>query len=47
VHAYGFVPVLTAPEDAGRAHGNDERMTIDNLRLGTQILHASVRGICD
>ncbi|MEE8337294.1 MAG: M20/M25/M40 family metallo-hydrolase [Dehalococcoidia bacterium] len=46
VHAYGFVPVLTDPDDVGRAHGNDERISIDNLRLGTQILHATVRGIC-
>jgi acetylornithine deacetylase/succinyl-diaminopimelate desuccinylase-like protein len=46
ITAYGFVPVLLDPEDQGRAHGNDERLSIDNLRLGMQILHATVRGIC-
>lgn len=46
IPAYGFVPVLLDPEDVGRAHGNDERLSIDNLRLGTQILFEAVRGIC-
>jgi acetylornithine deacetylase/succinyl-diaminopimelate desuccinylase-like protein len=46
VTAYGFVPTLTAPEDQGRVHGNDERLSIENLRLGMQILHHTVRGIC-
>jgi acetylornithine deacetylase/succinyl-diaminopimelate desuccinylase-like protein len=46
VPAYGFVPVLLGPDEQGRAHGNDERLSIENLRLGMQILHATVRGIC-
>jgi acetylornithine deacetylase/succinyl-diaminopimelate desuccinylase-like protein len=46
IPAYGFVPVLMEPEDIGRAHGNDERLSIENLRLGTQILFETVRGIC-
>ena len=46
IPAYGFVPILVKPDDVGSAHGNDERISIRNLRLGTQILHATVRGIC-
>lgn len=46
IPAYGFVPVLLAPDDVGRAHGNDERLSIENLRLGMQILFETVRGIC-
>jgi acetylornithine deacetylase/succinyl-diaminopimelate desuccinylase-like protein len=46
IQAYGFVPVLTGPDDVGRVHGNDERISIGNMRLGMQILHAAVRGIC-
>jgi acetylornithine deacetylase/succinyl-diaminopimelate desuccinylase-like protein len=46
ITAYGFVPTFTAPEDQGRVHGNDERLSIENLRLGIQILHHTVRGIC-
>ncbi len=46
IPAYGFVPVLLDPDDVGRAHGNDERLSIENLRLGMQILFETVRGIC-
>lgn len=46
VTSYGFVPTLTASADQGRVHGNDERVSIENLRLGMQILHHTVRGIC-
>ena len=38
--------VLVEPDDVGRVHGNDERISIENMRLGTQILFATVRGIC-
>ena len=46
IEAYGFVPTLTGPQDQGRVHGNDERISIENLRLGMQILFHTVRGIC-
>ena len=46
VPAYGFVPTLTGPSEQGRVHGNDERLSIENLRLGMQILHRTVRAIC-
>ena len=46
VTAYGFVPALNGPAEQGRVHGNDERISIDNIRLGMQILHNTVRGIC-
>ena len=46
VTAYGFVPALNGPAEQGRVHGNDERISIDNLTLGMQILHNTVRGIC-
>lgn len=46
IAAYGFVPILVAPEDRGGAHGNDERISLENLNLGTELLHATVRGIC-
>ena len=46
VPAYGFVPWLLGPDEQGRAHGNDERISIDNVRLGMQILHTTIRSIC-
>jgi acetylornithine deacetylase/succinyl-diaminopimelate desuccinylase-like protein len=47
IPAYGFVPVLLEPEDAGRTHGNDERIAIDSIRLAMQILFATVREVCE
>jgi acetylornithine deacetylase/succinyl-diaminopimelate desuccinylase-like protein len=47
IPAYGFVPVLLEPDDAGRTHGNDERISIDSIRLAMQILFATVREVCE
>ncbi len=44
--AYGFTPAFVPPSDQGLGHGNDERISIENLRLGMQILHDAVREIC-
>ena len=46
IPAYGFIPLLVEPEDGGRSHGNDERVSVDGLGLGLRILHATVRGVC-
>jgi acetylornithine deacetylase/succinyl-diaminopimelate desuccinylase-like protein len=46
IPAYGFIPILLEPDDAGRAHGNDERVSIESLRLGLRVLHATVREVC-
>lgn len=47
IPAYGFMPVLLGPEDGGRTHGNDERISIENLRLGLQLLFRTVRAVCE
>jgi acetylornithine deacetylase/succinyl-diaminopimelate desuccinylase-like protein len=44
--AYGFVPVLLGPQEMGTPHGNDECLSIENLQMGMQILHRTIRGIC-
>jgi acetylornithine deacetylase/succinyl-diaminopimelate desuccinylase-like protein len=36
--AYGFVPVLLTREELATIHGHDERIHVDNLVLGTEIL---------
>ena len=46
ITAYGFIPVLLGPLEVGRAHGNDECLSVENLRMGIQILHETIRGIC-
>jgi acetylornithine deacetylase/succinyl-diaminopimelate desuccinylase-like protein len=47
IPAYGFVPLLLDPEDAGRSHGHDERISIDSMRLAMQILFRTVREVCE
>lgn len=39
VPAYGMVPMMLTGEDWKGVHGLDERLSIDNLLLGTQIVH--------
>lgn len=36
--AYGFIPVLLEPEDYAGIHGHDERISLENVRLGTRLL---------
>lgn len=43
IPAYGFVPCLLPPEELAGVHGHNERISIDNLRLGMQVLYEVVR----
>ena len=42
VHAYGFMPALLSAEDMEGFHGNNEQLSVENLRLGTQKLYSAV-----
>ena len=46
ITSYGFIPYLLEMSDAMTIHGHNERITVENLRLGTQILFETVRRIC-
>jgi acetylornithine deacetylase/succinyl-diaminopimelate desuccinylase-like protein len=46
VPAYGFVPMLLGPDEMGGMHGNDERISVENLRLGLEILYGVVERVC-
>ncbi|MGE5597182.1 MAG: M20/M25/M40 family metallo-hydrolase, partial [Hyphomicrobiales bacterium] len=46
IPAYGFVPCLVRPEELGGVHGHNERITVENLRLGMQVLYEVVRRLC-
>ena len=46
VPAYGFVPCLVPPEELSGIHGHNERISVENLRLGMQILYEIVRRLC-
>lgn len=41
--AYGFVPALLTSEELATIHGHNERISVDNLVLGTEILFDVVR----
>ena len=45
ITAYGFIPILLEPLEAATMHGHNERISIENLRLGCQILFEVVRRI--
>ena len=46
ITAYGFIPILLEPLEAGAIHGHNERISVQNLGLGTQILFEVVRRHC-
>ena len=46
ITAYGFIPVLLEQDEAMTVHGHNERISVENLRLGTQILFETVRRLC-
>ena len=37
LQAYGFSPILVGDEDGRRVHGNDERISLENIREGTRL----------
>jgi acetylornithine deacetylase/succinyl-diaminopimelate desuccinylase-like protein len=45
ITSYGFAPVLTAPKDAAGVHGNDERVTVENVRRGVRMMREIVEAI--
>lgn len=36
VHAYGFAPLVVEEGDLARVHGNDERISLENVRAGVR-----------
>ena len=46
VTSYGFIPYLIETNEAMTVHGHNERITVENLRLGCQVLFETVRRLC-
>lgn len=38
ITSYGFDPFVVAPEDRSGVHGNDERITVENVRRGVEVM---------
>jgi acetylornithine deacetylase/succinyl-diaminopimelate desuccinylase-like protein len=42
IHAYGISPFRLTADELGRVHGNDERVSLENLRFGVEYLYRIV-----
>jgi acetylornithine deacetylase/succinyl-diaminopimelate desuccinylase-like protein len=45
VPVYGIYPYPIDPDDLGRMHGNDERVSVESLRHGTELIYRTLRDI--
>ena len=45
IPCYGYAPFVLSPPEYNRVHGNDERVSLDNLRTGTRKHYELVRGL--
>ena len=45
IKAYGWAPIYTTPEEDEGVHGNNERISVKNVREGTRELYEIVRDI--
>jgi acetylornithine deacetylase/succinyl-diaminopimelate desuccinylase-like protein len=46
IHCYGFMPFLLPDEDLRGIHGNDERISVENMRRGPRILYEVLEILC-
>ena len=42
---YGIYPYAIDNEDLSRMHGNDERVSIESLRQGTEMIYRTLVGV--
>jgi acetylornithine deacetylase/succinyl-diaminopimelate desuccinylase-like protein len=45
IHAYGFSPFVSPPDEARTAHGTDERITVEHYKKGLRVLYDVVAAI--
>jgi len=46
VAAYGLIPIAIDLGELNRMHGIDERISLDNLRLGTHVVYGVLQDLC-
>ena len=46
VAAYGLIPIAIDQGELNRMHGIDERISLDNLRLGTRVVYEVLQELC-
>lgn len=47
VSAYGLMPIVIGRGELRRMHGVDERISLENLRLGTRVIYQALQSLCD
>ena len=45
LQAYGFSPILVGDDDGRRVHGNDERISLENVRQGVRLYTEMLLGM--
>jgi carboxypeptidase PM20D1 len=46
IACYGILPFPLTQDDEDRMHGHDERVTVDALGFGVQLVHGIVQRMC-
>ena len=46
VHSYGLIPAILTQADLDTIHGANERISVDNLALGTRIIYETLLELC-
>lgn len=46
IEAYGFCPALLTLEELATAHGHNERISLESLRMGVRLYFETVRRLC-
>ncbi len=47
IRCYGFTPFLLTDEELRRIHGNDERISVENMERGPRLLYEVIEKLCD
>ena len=46
IPAYGFVPHILDAEQAGGIHGDNEKISLENIRFGSEFMRSLIEKIC-
>ena len=46
IPAYGFIPIILSAEQASGIHGDNEKISLENLRFGSEFMRSLVEKIC-
>ncbi len=46
VSAFGLIPIIIDPAELERMHGIDERISVENLALGSRVVADVVKRVC-